>query len=107
MDRDLPLPAQSLFKRQPSVIEPALVQIFGVSVGSRLPRKNRDSIERELKLALRFGKFSLTRAQRELGAFPVLDVVTGPIPGDHVPAVITQRHAADEVPAIFSIRSPH
>src|ERR1700752_42604 len=71
----LPLPAESSFNRQTGIVEPALVQILGVSVGSRLPRESRDSIQRELKLMLRFGKVSLTLSQCEFRALPILDVV--------------------------------
>src|SRR5580658_1426873 len=48
----------------------------------------------------------LTFAERRLRLYSVLDVVKRPIPLNDVSLIVAQRHLADQVPAIFSVRPP-
>ena len=76
MNRGPPFPAERLLLGKAGVIEPALVEILCVAVGSGAPGENRDQIKRASKLTFGLGESGLAAPQRILGISLVLDVNT-------------------------------
>ncbi len=52
-------------------------------------------------------QLSFAGAQCVLGALPVFDVVTRPIPSDYLAGLVSQRHAGHIIPAILTICAQH
>ncbi len=67
MNRSPPFPTQRLLLGKAGVIEPALVEIFGIAVGSGAPGENRNQIKRAPKLTFGLGELGLAAPQRFLG----------------------------------------
>src|SRR5258708_22970994 len=49
---------------------------------------------------------ALLSGQKALSALAILDVGCRSVPFDDVPRLVTQRHAADQEPAIFPVGGP-
>src|SRR5437588_4892579 len=71
--------AHDLCETKTDVIKSRLVHRIADAFGRIARYQYRNCIDRRLQLALRFGAPRLALAQCELGAFSILDVVTGPI----------------------------